>query len=165
MMGLFDISNPATKVQIFDGPASIGATSTIELFADGSVWLNGSDTFVNLTANAFGFYITNPDNLNTFYGYNDALNPDGRRHVVTFYSQFGGNASNGQPVFPDSFLMAFEDKPESLGADFDYNDFIYNFQVVATPPPPVIPEPASMLLFGLGGLGALGLRARRSRKA
>jgi hypothetical protein len=30
------------------------------------------------------------------------------------------------------------------------------------PPPPVIPEPASMLLFGLSGIGALAFRRRRS---
>lgn len=104
--------------------------------------------------------------MSIFYS-EDLRNSDLARHVLTFHTESGGaGATSTHPVIAHSYLFAFEDLPvggaPGFGTgDFDYNDFIYHFNVVAREQDhPVIPEPASMLLFGMGVVGA-GLTRRR----
>lgn len=73
-----------------------------------------------------------------------SLNSDGRYHFLVL------NTPN-----PNKYLVGFEDK--SVGADWDYNDFVFETSnIFATP------EPASMLLLGVGILGLFGLRRRKT---
>ena len=58
-------------------------------------------------------------------------------------------------TFDDPFLIAWEDLP-NLG-DGDYNDMLYLVDRVRP-----IPEPISMLLFGSGLFGLIGLRRKQS---
>jgi hypothetical protein len=77
----------------------------------------------------------------------------------------GGVNPDGIPHAQVEFLNAttatvgFEDKNLGTpGIDFDYNDLIFRF--VGVGPENVIPEPGTMLLLGLGMVGA-GLRGRK----
>jgi hypothetical protein len=55
-------------------------------------------------------------------------------------------------------LVSFEDLN---GGPFDYNDLSFSFTNTVTTIPSQVPEPASLMLFGLGVAGLLGARRRR----
>ena len=162
-MGIYDLTNPATRVTIFLGPEGAGTARSFSFdVGDGSVIVGATDTNTFFgSGTSFGLFIDNGSNV--FFS-QDALNSDLQRHVLIFHTESGGFSSNGIGILDHSFLFAFEDLPTgAFGADFDYNDFIYNFKVPFEAPPPVIPEPSSVLLFGLGGLGSVArLRKRRA---
>lgn len=172
-MGIYDLSDGAVpdRVVLFAGSKVAGDSSNFSFDVDGSVIVNAVDTGVVFgSGTTFGLYIETeagaPFPGGAFFS-EDARNPGGRRHVLTFHTEAGGVSSNGIGILDHSYLFAFEDKPEGLpDTDFDYNDFIYNFQIQSEPPPPgVIPEPGTMLLFGLGGLGAAVTRRRKVSRA
>ncbi|MBP7216518.1 MAG: PEP-CTERM sorting domain-containing protein [Candidatus Omnitrophica bacterium] len=87
----------------------------------------------------------------------------GETEFGKFYSEKFRNIDNKYhfAVFntpdPDKFLVGFEDRSE--GADWDYNDFVFETENLRDPGK-VIPEPASMLLFGMGILGLFGLKRK-----
>ncbi len=75
-------------------------------------------------------------------------NPDGVIHETVDF------------VDASTAIVSFEDKNTGTpGYDNDLNDTIFKFVGVAPENP--IPEPASMVLFGLGALGAGLLRGRK----
>ena len=182
-MGIYDLSSglgSETRIAIFVGSDVAGNTKSFFFDADGTVVIDannngvidgGEDTGITFgSGTSFGLYISSlsapigfPHNV--FYS-EDFRNSDLRRHVLYYHTETGGVSSNGISVPAHSFLFAFEDLPAGLpNSDFDFNDFIYTFALPVELPPPVVPEPASMLLFGLGSIGAVGLKGRRTRKA
>ena len=166
LMGIYDLTNTANRVAVFTGPDTGGATKSFQFdIADSSVIIGSTDTGITFgSGTSFGFFIDSTSSGgNAFFSGADATNVDGKRHVLTYHTE-AGLTTEGVTVPPHSFIFAFEDLPNgATGADFDYNDFFYHFQLQAEQPPPVIPEPASMLLFGIGGLGMVGLKPRNKR--
>ena len=168
VMGIYDLSDVGTdpdRVVLFVGGNVAGDAASFSFDGDGSVIVNGVDTNTFFdSGESFGVYIQSPSGI---FFQEDDRNPSDRRHVVIFHAESAGVSSNGVSTLDHSFFFAFEDLPQGAPrADFDYNDFIYNFQIqTETPPPPVIPEPGTMLLFGLGGLGAAISRRRKSTTA
>jgi hypothetical protein len=95
------------------------------------------------------------NNTNTDYFTGAASrNPDS-----SFHARVQGN------WLPNTTLVSFEDL---FHGPFDFNDLSFSFTNTSTPlDPNAIPEPASMLLLGLGlaGIGAVRRKQGKSRNA
>ncbi len=137
-----------------DPPPGAGPASPIATNNDvGSIFNLGS--FAAGTELVFGITADDTDFGGgpgpTFFEYRmgpASRNPDGVIHATVNFL----DASTAD--------VAFEDKNVATpGYDNDLNDTIFRFVGVAPENP--IPEPASMVLFGLGALGAGLLRGRK----
>lgn len=147
------------SISAFFYGTSAGHKSRIGLWADGSQvgdygLLNHSSTygqphvFGDVVAGAkLVFELQVLTSGGSWYSFTSD-NSDGKNH--TYATDFGGDA-----WIPAGTYVAFEDLPD-LG-DIDYNDHQFVFTNVTTD----VPEPFSLVLFGLG-LAALGFARKRS---
>jgi len=95
----------------------------------------------------FGFLNDNTLSGGNLYFSDQSYNADLLDHMVMFYTPIA-----------DTYMIAFEDIADgSPQSDFDYNDLILEIQGVK-----LVPEPASMVLMGLG---IAVLAVRRIRKS
>lgn len=89
---------------------------------------------------------------------NPSDNPFGQDHVITYTYSIEGEDTEGK------YLLFFEDLSQGTPwSDFDYNDLVvevttYGRGPIVTDRPPSLPEPASLVLMGLGGLTVLRRR-------
>ncbi|MBM9512739.1 DUF4114 domain-containing protein [Desulfogranum marinum] len=161
--GIYDSADKTNFVELFAGLDGAEDRIVVDIYADGSVWLNGStlDTGIDFAGNSFGFYLdAEPSTPNTIYYSDTSLNTDGYDHM---YAYEGGNGdtvsipplSAGEWV-TDEYVLAWEDLYG--GGDKDHTDMVLMVTQI-TP----IPEPTTMLLFGTGLAGLAGV-ARRRRK-
>jgi hypothetical protein len=154
--GIYDLYNPNSRVQLFSGAASAGATTSFDIGFDGRVYRNDMDTGVMFARNLFGFYLDTPEGL--WFSESDR-NADNADHMVAY--QGVGDPIN-TPMGPriwgsDMFLLAWEDL--SAGHwDQDYNDMALFVRGIS------VPEPTTLGLMGLG-LAAFGFFGRRKIKA
>jgi len=129
--GIYDLSNPSSRTQIFAGSASAPTTVTI-----------------NVPYTLFGFYLQGPGG--TFFS-QDGLNSGAAAQMIAYYSLNNSKYSGTDK----EFLLAWEDLVLA-GADRDYNDLVVRVKG-ASP----VPEPISMLLFGTGLIGVGGYVRRK----
>lgn len=139
--GYFSLSflDQPSEIFLFDGNASAGDTADLGAFAAGSELIFRLD----VTNTSRTYYSGETDN--------PGRNPDSFQHLrVT-------------QLADDLYELAWEDLFN--GGDEDYNDMIFTLSVVPDDDPdrPVIPEPATLLLVGLGTAGSL-LSRRRIRR-
>lgn len=89
-----------------------------------------------------------------FYPSERQFDPDGNDfHFAVYYDK----TSAGE-IIANSYIIAVEDL--HTNADNDYNDFVFRMRGAE-----VVPEPATVLLFGIGGMGAWLLRRNKKLTA
>ena len=160
--GIYDMYDKDVKVEIFDGAAGAGEKVIISIMNGdvyvGNVFSGIKDSEIDFATNSFGFYLDSSDGDGGGIWYSDTdKNKDGMDHMLAFQGK-GDIVQVGATVGPwieDEYILAFEDLSQRC-SDNDYNDF-----VVMTPSITNVPQPATMVLLGLGGVL---LQKRRKQK-
>jgi hypothetical protein len=122
------------------------ASSFGDSFNFGSV--NAGDTlvFVNHNINPLGLSVYSDSSLNVGYDFNG----DGQNHIYS--TAYTGGTLGSVPV---GTYVAFEDLQFPF-SDYNYNDESFVFTNITVS----VPEPSTLLLFGLGLLGFAAMRRR-----
>lgn len=152
--GLYDVSNPNSRVELFSGAQGAGALTSFGIGADGRVYRNSVDSGMVFNGQTFGFYLETPAGL---WRSDSSLNGDAADHMVAYRGENDVITSPlGHLAFWDTntYLLGFEDL-RSSSWDQDYNDFVVFVGGVKS-----VPEPASIALIGLGLLGMTAARRR-----
>ena len=159
LFGLFDSTNPSNFVNVFQGSDSAGAQAIVSIAPTGDVFLNYVDTGVDFGSTTFGYFLDA-----TYYGpgrfwYSDtSLNSDGMDHMYAYRGkdidivQIPGHAAS---LWTSAeYVLAFEDL-RAQGSDRNYTDSVIMVQSVKP-----VPVPATLLLFGSGLFGLIGIRRK-----
>ncbi len=126
--------------------------------------IGGADVSAGATVGpgTLGFYDNTPNDDGQIFYSESVLNPLGLDHMVSLMLDQTFDAGSG--LFTTTFLLAFEDIStaggDGLPGDGDYNDLVVEVTFIGTTPfDPPIPEPASVVLLGMGMAG-MALRKR-----
>src|SRR5262245_37312624 len=145
IFGIYDVSNPRSRVVAFGGAESSGATTTISLVPSGA----GYDVFTDdvikghFDSSEFGFFLRAPRHK-TFFS-QSALNRDEADHMYAYRgndSLFSTGPLAGTVFATSMYLLAFEDLPMRR-SDRDFQDFVATVTFMAP-----IPLPATAWLLG-----------------
>ena len=162
--GIYDAADWTNSVEIFKGTDVAGDSKTIQILGDGSVTVfntGGTTATGTFQANKFGFYL-NTDQLGGQRYYSDtSLNSDGFDHMAAFQGEGDSVVLPGLfagVVGPEHYFLAWEDLLN--GGDRDFTDFV----VLAESVNPVVPEPASIVVWSLLGMASVGVSVFRRRR-
>ena len=155
--GIYDVTDPSRYLELFSGAGSAGDqaflsvndTFKFSLIGGGSAQFNGS---------TFGYYLRTAAGQ-TFYS--EASRNGGDDHMVAFQGDGDTIKLPNRPAGAwgsSSYIQAWEDVV--LGSsDRDYQDMVIYVESVSP-----VPEPGTVALLGLAGLGLAFSRRRKSEK-
>lgn len=128
--------------------ASSGTTLLFGPITDNGL-LSGYSTTLPTDAHE-NFILKDETASGTWYSTNQSLNTDDAVHAVVFQIL----------TVPNEYVVAFEDESTAEGSDWDFNDVVIQLDDVQ-----VVPEPATIAIWGVGiGLaGAAALRRKQPR--
>jgi len=157
--GIYDRANKDNKVELFSAANGAGSLKLLSILADGSVFVNGTDTLVNFSGNNFGYYLGVPDAGATWYS-DTALNTDGADHMAAY--QGVGDTLQIPPFSPgvwsqNEYALAWEDLPENV-SDHNFTDMVVMVESVT-------PAPDGGATAALLGLSVAGLAVVRRKRA
>lgn len=138
-LGIYDLANPASKLELFAGAANTGASVEVNFdIAGGMAWIDPSHKVT--MGSEFGFYLDSSmkSRGGVFYtqpGLNSGTDK-GVVHALSFTTPDGGH------------WLAFEDlRVDTDWYDEDYNDMVVSFEGTGFSD---VPEPSMVALLGLG---------------
>jgi len=155
VFGVYDSSGQYEE--IFAGSAIAGNQATLSMAADGSVFINHSDTGTDFVSTSFGYYLDSSSHTGGGVWHSDtADNTDSLDHMYAY--QGTGDTVEIDPWDKgewtnNEYILAFEDL--KTDPDWDYTDFVVMVESVSP-----VPVPGAVLL-GMLGLGAAGLKLRK----
>lgn len=163
--GIYDVNDPARRVELFSGRDSMTASVQLQFVTDddGAYRIrvrDGSDhDHEAFSGMQFGFYLDNPKHDGQPYFSDTRLNGDGLDHLQAYFYEGAGMPHRGKKrsgSFGPGYILAWEDA--FGGGDRDYQDMIVAVHSV-TPVP--LPPALGMAFAGLAVFGLLGRRRRR----
>lgn len=156
--GVYDATNSAVSVELFDGAASQSDQVTLSIKVDGSVYVNTVDSGTDFASKWFGYYLDATVNGQSIWYSDTGLNSDGMDHMAAYQ---GTDTDEVQiPGYfaadwtDNEFILAFEDLDKDHPTDGDFTDFVAMVESV------MVPVPGAVLL-GILGLSAAGIKLRR----
>jgi Domain of unknown function (DUF4114)/PEP-CTERM motif len=168
--GVYSLSNPGAKVELFNGASTAASKATLQIDEDGGGFVTlrnqaGGTIAVNsfaagtLNGGTFGYYLGVGSAPQSFW-YSEASLNGGSDQMVAYQGDGDRIKLPGQNAGvwgSSSFVLAWEDTVYG-NSDKDFNDLVLYVESVTG-----IPEPGTLALVGLS-LAGLGFAARR-RKA
>ncbi|WDP90751.1 MAG: DUF4114 domain-containing protein [Desulfobacter sp.] len=162
--GIYDLADTTKRLELFagedsnDGTPYDGAQATLGVFGNSFTADNWTNS-VTFSSSTFGYYISVGDTGNVWYS-DSSLNSDESDHMLAYQ----GDGTDEFSVYNDGnfltwsdneFILAWEDLA-ATSADWDFTDFVVMVESVEP-----VPEPTTMLLFGMGLLGLAGITRRK----